>query len=74
MIHNPLRMVIINFKYLSNRVNIAGNDPLVCENCSIEMVLIFICFKLEESWPAKLGINVNERIPLKQIKLIPDTG
>ena len=51
-----------------------GNDPLICEKCSIEMVLVFVCFKLEESWLTKLGINVSERIPLKQIKFMPDTG
>jgi hypothetical protein len=54
-----------------------GIDPLICENCSLEMVLIFACFNLEESWLPKLGINASERIPLKQIKqikLIPDTG
>lgn len=51
-----------------------GKDPLICENCSIEMNLIFVSFKLEKNWLPKLGIDIWGKIPSKQLKLVPDTS
>ena len=53
----------------------SGKDPLVCENCSIEMRLVFICYGLTEfRLHSKLGLNLDDRIPGEQFKLVPDTS
>lgn len=52
-----------------------GKDPLICEKCSIQMQLIFVCFELNEKLLPRLGIESYEKIPSKQFKLIlPDTS
>jgi hypothetical protein len=52
-----------------------GKDPLICENCSVEMLLIFVCYgPVENDLFSKLGINFSDKIPSKQFKLIPDTS
>ena len=52
-----------------------GKDPLICENCDIEMDLAFICYSpIEFRLHSKLGLNVDDRIPEKQFKLVPDTS
>lgn len=53
----------------------SGKDPLVCEYCSIEMRLVFICYGLTEfRLHSKLGLNLDDRIPAEQFKLVPDTS
>jgi hypothetical protein len=52
-----------------------GKDPLICENCSVEMLLIFVCYgPVENDIFSKLGIDFSDKIPSKQFKLIPDTS
>ena len=51
-----------------------GKDPLICENCNIEMELILVCYGLNKKWLSKLNIDKWERIPMKQIKIIQDTS
>jgi hypothetical protein len=52
-----------------------GKDPLICENCDIEMELVFICYgPIEFRLHSKLGLNLDDRIPETQFKLVPDTS
>jgi len=52
-----------------------GKDPLICENCDLEMELVFICYgPIEFRLHSKLGLNVDDKIPEKQFKLLPDTS
>ena len=52
-----------------------GKDHLICENCSVEMILIFVCYgPVENDIFSKLGINFSDKIPSKQFKLIFDTS
>ncbi len=52
-----------------------GKDPLICENCDIEMELVFICYgPTEFRLHSKLGLKINDRIPDKQFQLVPDTS
>lgn len=53
----------------------SGKDPLVCENCDIEMELVFICYgPIEFRLHSKLGLNLYDKIPEKQFQLVPDTS
>ncbi len=45
-----------------------GKDPLICENCFVEMKLVFICFSISNTWCYKLDIGPFERIPAKQFQ------
>jgi len=52
-----------------------GKDPLICEKCSIEMELVFICYgPIKFKLHSKLGLNLYDKIPEKQFKLVPDTS
>jgi len=52
-----------------------GKDPLICENCDIEMELVFICYgPIGFRLHSKLGLNVDDKIPEKQFQLVPDTS
>ena len=52
-----------------------GKDPLVCENCAIEMELVSICYSpIEFRLHSKFGLNLNDRIPEEQFKLVPNTS
>jgi len=44
-------------------------DPLVCEVCNIEMVLVFVCFTYQYDMSKKLGLKPDEVIPSRQIKI-----
>ena len=44
-------------------------DPLICEVCNIEMILIFVCFTYNYKMAEKLGLKFDELIPLRQIKI-----
>jgi hypothetical protein len=46
-----------------------GKDPLVCDRCSAQMVLILVCFAPEDTWLPRIGISLNERIPSKQLQI-----
>ena len=45
------------------------SDPLICEDCNIEMVLYFVCYVYYEYMTRKLGLKYNDTIPLKQFKI-----
>ena len=45
------------------------SDPLICEECNIEMVLYFVCFIYNEYMTRKLGLKYNEVIPSQQFKI-----
>ena len=47
-----------------------GRDPLICETCLIEMDLILVYYKPDETWLPGLGIDSYAVIPSKQLKLI----
>gem|GEM_PF-3978027 len=44
-------------------------DPLVCEVCNIEMVLVFVCFTYQYDMNKKLGLKPDEVTPSRQIKI-----
>lgn len=54
--------------------NSTGTDPLMCVNCHIEMTLVFVCFSDDTCWSSRLGLNLDERIPWKQLKILDNTG
>jgi hypothetical protein len=47
-------------------------DPLICERCRLEMVLVFVCFRPDPHWLEKLKLDPYEKIPSRQMKLQPD--
>ena len=49
--------------------NREGKDPLVCEICNIEMVLVFVCFTYQYAMTKKIGIKPDEIISSRQIKI-----
>jgi hypothetical protein len=49
--------------------NREGKDPLICEVCNIEMLLVFVCFTYHYKMNKKLGLKSDELIPSKLIKL-----
>jgi len=50
-------------------------DPLICENCSVEMNLVFVCYGIiEYDLPSKLGLKISDRIPSTQFQFVPDTS
>jgi len=49
--------------------NREAKDPLVCEICNIEMVLVFVCFTYQYAMTKKIGIKPDEIIPSRQIKI-----
>lgn len=51
-----------------------GKDPLICEDCKVEMKLVFVCYSPNKKWLKKLRIGEKERIPIQQIKLKVDTS
>ncbi|MBA7578897.1 hypothetical protein ES708_20763 [subsurface metagenome] len=59
----------IHIKWRERTKNREGKDPLTCEVCNIEMVLVFVCFAYNYMMSKKLAIKTDETIPLQQIKL-----
>jgi len=59
----------IHIKWLERTKNREGKDPLTCEVCNLEMVLVFVCFAYNYMMSKKLAIKADETIPLQQIKL-----
>ena len=52
-----------------------SKDPLICENCSIEMDLVFVCYGLVvNDMLSDFNFNSNDKIPSKQFKLTYDTS
>lgn len=51
-----------------------GKDPLKCQNCQIEMHLIFICYYIPIHWQKRLNLRSFDRIPFKQIDWPLDTS
>ncbi len=52
----------------------SGKDPLICDNCSTKMVLVFVCFGPDDIWLPRVGIGLNDRIPSRQLQLTFDTS
>jgi hypothetical protein len=53
----------------------SGKDPLVCENCSLEMTLVQVCFEPPlNNLLSLLRLSKTDKIPRLQIKLYPDTS
>lgn len=46
-----------------------GKDPLTCEICNLEMVLVFVCFTYKCTMSKLLGIEAEQLIPQKQLIL-----
>ncbi|MBA7558361.1 hypothetical protein ES705_51160 [subsurface metagenome] len=58
------------FNTITNEINKSSKkDPLVCEVCNIEMVLVFVCFTYQYDMSKKLGLKPDEVIPSRQIKM-----
>ena len=52
-----------------------GKDPIICESCSIEMILIYVCYEpTDDILLSKLGLTINDRIPSMQLKVKLDTS
>ena len=62
----------IHIKCRERTKNIEGKDPLTCEGCNLEMVLIFVCFTYNYTMTKTVSLKPDEVIPSKQIIL--DTG
>ena len=63
-----------NKTWRERNIETKGSDPLICQNCSIEMNLVFVCYTSHENWLYKLDLNPFDRIPNKQLKILPDTS
>ena len=48
---------------------LTGNDPLICVRCHIEMEFWFARYGPDERVFKHFGLNVSERIPVKQFVL-----
>lgn len=52
-----------------------GQDPLICENCAVEMILVSVCFRQpDHEMMSRLGFKYNDKIPSEQFQLFPDTS
>ena len=52
-----------------------GQDPLICENCTTEMVLVAVCYGHPEyRIMTKLGFDYCDRIAKEQFQFIADTS
>ena len=71
---NPQKEYVPQSTWRERRIQENGKDPLVCENCLIEMQLVFVCYVPDYKNLQKLGISVNERIPNKQFKPFDDSS
>ena len=63
----PLKL--IHPSWMKRTKNIERKDPLVCEVCNMEMVLVFVCFTYQYDMNKKLGLMPDEVIPPRQIKI-----
>ena len=55
-------------------IEYAGNDPLKCKDCKVEMELIFVCYYPDREWLKRIGIGEWDRIPVEQINIENGTG
>lgn len=52
-----------------------GQDPLICENCSEEMILVSVCFgQPDYEMMSRHGFKYNDKIPSEQFQLFLDTS
>jgi hypothetical protein len=52
-----------------------GKDPLRCENCSLEMILVQVCFEPPlNNLLSILRLSKTDQVPRLQLKLFPDTS
>lgn len=73
--HSPVKKESSVQNWRQRQFEYSGKDPLICEHCSIEMRLEFICYgPTEFRLHSKLGLNLDDRIPAEQFKLVPDTS
>jgi hypothetical protein len=64
----------IQKRWRERQIEYTGKDPLICENCETEMVLIEVCFgNPKNEFLSKIGYCISDRIPSMQIKLISNS-
>lgn len=63
------RRRIKNKTWRDNYIELTGIDPLICERCHIEMEFWFARYGPDERVFKHFGLNVSERIPVKQFVL-----
>ena len=53
----------------------SGKDPLLCENCSLEMILVQVCFEPPmNNLLSELRLSITDKVPRSQLQLYPDTS
>lgn len=71
---SPQSKAMVHPSWRERKIQESGDDPLICEDCLIEMQLVAACFKPNYSLLARLGIAVDERIPNKQFVMFNDSS
>ena len=71
---NPQKEYVPQSTWRERRIQENDKDPLICENCFIEMQLVFVCYVPDYKNLQELGISVNKRIPNKQFKPFDDSS
>lgn len=64
---NPLNPILKNWRERAKDRDKC--DPLVCDECGIEMELYFVCYTFYKAMSEHLGLKYNEIIPTKQFKI-----